>query len=491
MKKSIFLIATCFLLFFNINNNIAAKNLKANLSYARFFNPSKGPYIETYLSVFGNSIVYTKNDNNKFQGSINIIMLFKQNDTIVKISKYNLNSPEITDTLNTNFNFIDQQRFLLPNGKYDVEIQISDNNSTNKPFKTLVKIDIDFPDDKISISDIELVNSYTKTKEENILSKNGFDIVPFIFNFYHEQKDTLLFYSEIYNTDKYFGNNEKFLIRYYIESFETQKQISSFVKYKRATSNPINILFNKIHIKELPSGNYNLVVEVKDKKNNLITSKKTFFQRSNPKVQFDINDISALSTKNTFADEYNNIDTLKECVKTLIPIATGNEKNFIYRVMDKTDLSTIKQFFLNFWLKRNSTNPKMAWLKYLTQVNTVNESFRTLVKKGYETDRGRVYLQYGPPNSITKRHHEPSAYPYEIWHYYNIDGQSNRKFVFVANDLVTNDFFIIHSNVIGEISNYRWNILIHRRTGDAKDIDQENIINYWGNKSRQYYDFPE
>lgn len=490
MKKSLFIVASCLFFFLNINN-LSAQNLKANLSYAKFYNQASGPFIETYLSVYGNSVVYTKNKNNKFQGSINVIMIFKQNDSIVKISKYNLNSPEISDTINTNFNFIDQQRFLLPNGKYNFEIQISDNNSKNKPFKSLLEININFPEDKISISDIELVDSYTKTETENILSKNGFDIVPYIFSFYPEKKDTILFYSEIYNTDKYFGNDEKFLIRYYIESFETHKQISSFLKFKRASSKPINILFSKIHINELPSGNYNLTIEVKDKKNVLIQAKKIFFQRSNPKVQFNINDIAALSIENTFADEYNNIDTIIECVKSLIPIASGNEKIFIYKVMEKKDIEIIKRFFLNFWLTRNNENPQKAWLAYLYKVNSVSESFRTLIKKGYETDRGRVYLQYGPPNTITKRHHEPSAYPYEIWHYYNIDGQSNKKFVFVANDVITNDFFLLHSDVIGEISNYRWNILIHKRTGDGVDIDQEDVNEYWGNKSMQYYDFPE
>ena len=77
------------------------------------------------------------------------------------------------------------------------------------------------------------------------------------------------------------------------------------------------------------------------------------------------------------------------------------------------------------------------------------------MRKGYETDRGRIYLKYGPPNTITDRPNEPSAYPYQIWHCYALQ-RFNKKDSFLSSDLVSNDYVILHSTLQGEYFNNNW-----------------------------------
>ena len=113
-----------FLVFFFAISSMMAQNLNAYLSTASFNSPDDGPYFETYLSVNGNSIIYNKIENRKFQGSIEITMIFKKDEKIENFAKYELKSPEIADTSSVDFNFIDQQRFALPNGTYNFEIYI-------------------------------------------------------------------------------------------------------------------------------------------------------------------------------------------------------------------------------------------------------------------------------------------------------------------------------------------------------------------------------
>ena len=72
------------------------------------------------------------------------------------------------------------------------------------------------------------------------------------------------------------------------------------------------------------------------------------------------------------------------------------------------------------------------------------------------TDRGRVYLQYGPPNSRNKVDNYAASLPYEIWHYYKLENQTNKKFVFVNSDFATNEYRLEYSNVFGEVSNAEW-----------------------------------
>ena len=474
-----------------------AQNLSAYLSTASFNSPTEGPYFETYLSVVGNSIIFNKTENGKFQGSIEITMIFKKNDKIENFAKYELKSPEITDTTFVDFNFIDQQRFALTNGTYNFEIYIKDlNNKNSDSISTSKIINIQYPDNEISISGIELINSFKKSEEQNILTKSGYDVIPYISKFFPENRNSIIFYSEIYNSDKTFGDNEKYLISCYIESFENNKKIKKFINNKRADTKPVNIVFNEFNIASLPSGNYNLVVEARDKKNNLIAINKLFFQRSNPNIHFEINDITALNIENTFVKYYTAKDTLMEYIRSLNPISTEIEKSFALRQLINTDIKTMQQYFLNFWQSRDNIEPQAAWHKYFEKLVIVNSAFKTQIKKGYETDRGRVYLKYGEPNVISERHNEPSAYPYEIWHYYKLgDNQRNKKFVFYTEDIVTNDFVMIHSNAIGELSNYRWQILLHGRDYDPRLFDKNNFDatrepDAWGNKANDFYGIP-
>jgi GWxTD domain-containing protein len=151
----------------------------------------------------------------------------------------------------------------------------------------------------------------------------------------------------------------------------------------------------------------------------------------------------------------------------------------------------MQQFFYDFWVKRSPINPEKAWQDYRAEVIKVNREFSNQVKKGYATERGRVYLKYGPPNTISKSYNEPSAYPYEVWHYYKLDNQSNRKFVFYNPDLISNDFALLHSDAQGEPFNNQWQMLLYKRDTPSRSFDQEQRnVDSFGNKAGENFANP-
>ncbi|MCK7531387.1 MAG: GWxTD domain-containing protein [Marinilabiliales bacterium] len=136
-------------------------------------------------------------------------------------------------------------------------------------------------------------------------------------------------------------------------------------------------------------------------------------------------------------------------------------------------------------MKGTNSSLEREWLNYLSEVNKVNYAYSTPILKGYESDRGRVYLKYGPPNAISESYDEPATYPYEIWHYYVIkDGQRNKKFVFYSRDIVTNDFQLLHSDVTGELSNYRWQYVLYSRVDAGYNIEKGVSEDSWGGNSK-------
>ena len=83
-----------------------------------------------------------------------------------------------------------------------------------------------------------------------------------------------------------------------------------------------------------------------------------------------------------------------------------------------------------FWRKRDKT-PGTAFneveTEYYRRVDHASRNFGTLrLPDGFRTDRGRIYVLYGPPTS-TERSLDPEAGFQEVWVY----GHLNRKFTFV------------------------------------------------------------
>ena len=482
MKKYI---AAILLLIF-ISANAIAGNLKAYFTYCTFNSPENGPYIETYLSVVGESSNYVKTEKNTLQSKIEVTFIFKQGEEIKKFKKYNLLSPEITDSLMVKDNFMDQQRISLPNGKYEFEITIRDLNAEEAPFKSTQILAIDYPKNKINISDIELVESLQKTTTKSIITKSGYDILPYTSDFYPESFEKIAFYTEIYNTEKVLGKDESFLISYYIETFENKKVAGNYKSFSRETAKPVNILLKSFTIEKLPSGNYNLVVEARNKSNDLLVKKKIFFQRSNPKSTPLLKSGDYL---NSFVANMNKKE-LDGYIKSIEPISTNVEINFAENQLKGEVVELMREYFYNFWLTRNELDPEAEWNEYAKRVSTANKLFSTGIKKGFESDRGRVMLKYGKPNTRSEFLSEPNSYPYEIWHYYKIGGFNNKKFVFYSPDVVTNDYPLLHSDMPGFIKNPQWKVQLHKRTNQPVDMDTEQNSDHYGGRANDYFNNP-
>jgi len=471
------------------------KSLNSYISYATFNVPGEEstPYVETYITFDKGSLVYAKADNGQYNATVNVTVMFKQGESVKNFGKYSLSSPSEADSTNISGFFMDVQRYSLPNGTYTLEVNLEDgNNKNDKPFVAEDQLIMDFPE-KICFSSILGLESYSKAETDGNNTKNGFNLIPMIMPYYPETVNKLSFYAEIYNAKKQLGENEKYLLNKYICTFENNTILNNYFFSKIMTAKDIDVVINTLDITNLPTGNYYLVLEARDRNNEVIGLNRYFFQRSNPYYQIDNSLIAAINTDDVFSGKIQNLDTIREYIRTLSPISTMVEKEYAQELLKTDDIKTMQQYFYTFWSSRNKIDPHQAWLDYYSQVHRVNASFKSVTSKGYATDRGIVFLKYGAPDRIVQSYNEPGAYPYEIWHYYTLGSQRNKKFVFMTRDIVTNDFKLIHSDAIGEISNFRWTNEIYQRTyGTYNDygVDEAVNPNSYGDKARDYYELP-
>ena len=460
--------------------------LEAIFDYKKF-NTGESPYIETYLHIYSSTLHDNTDTNIKTKGVEILQYIEDENNKIVSHKKYKINEEKFDDYFN---DIIDLQRFALKNGTYDITIEITDLNNSNNIEKHTEKITISFSD-QLELSDIEFLDSYWKDEDNSELSKSGIAMIPMISNYFSPEFSKIAYYFEIYGIDKTIDTSEAFLLTQSIriaESGEIAGQFNKLKKYKSASIIPV---INSFNIESLPTGNYLLEIELINSKNELMISKNVPFQRTSFVNNIKIDRLNSVNISNTFAIRMPE-DSLKDFMQCLTPISSTLELNIIDNKIDDINDTLKRQFIYSFWYNRDPNEPEKAWEIYKRNVKKVNQLFSTKVRKGHQTDRGRIYLKYGAPNTVTDRANEPSAYPYQIWHYYKIGKFNNKRFIFYMPDLITNEYIILHSTLQGEYSNNKWQADLHKRNTPRGNIDsqEEGNFNHWGSNSNTFFNNP-
>lgn len=475
MKK---IVSVCLLVMMLIPFTSEAKKLKAYLSYYTFNTPEQEPYFETHISINGNSVLYKPTENKLFQGSIGITMIIKQGEKIVSAEKYNILSPLMKDTTEVKANYIDQKRYKLPNGNYSFELVIADNANPKNSETVKQDFEVNFEKNKIAVSDILLLESYSKAAKNSQFNRNGFEMLPFVNNFLPTSVSKFYFYAEIYNT-QLLAPNESFILTYYLQNANGQNKLENYSQSKKVLAKDVIILFNELDISILPSGNYYVIVELKNNNNEIIASKSNYFQRSNKALSGDLSTISGIAFDNSFAAKYNK-EQMIENIKCLAPISLQAESDYATTLLANDNEALMKQYLIYFWEKRNPGESAVKWSEYEAQVKIVNEKFGSSFTKGYSTDRGIIFLKYGAPNNIRYNDMDNQSYPYEIWQYFKIKTFSNRKFVFFSPDNIKNEMILLHSNLNGERYDPQWKYKILART--MKYDDDNTDADYYGKR---------
>ena len=485
--KLIFFIATLL-----IASSASASPL-AIFNYKIFYVPERGPVVETYFDISGQSVILIDNGDGILRGQVEITMIFKKGEEIVTFDKKVIESPEMT--ANNIVDFIDIERFVIPSGNYELEIHIVDLNDPKKDTQvTNIEIIVPPTPSGVFVSDIELVSAFKKTDEPGMYSKSGYDILPMVNdNELRAGMNEIVFYAEIYGaTPEAVG--DMFLARAYLADASNDEMVASTVINLRRNAGEVVPLISRLPISEVVAGSYNIVIDVISRENQTLATKKIEVSRSVPEKPLDLANLTDKEVSDSWVNKYDEKAILFEYFHSLRPISNKSELFVMDNSMKKfneVELIYLQRYFYGFWHSRAEEKSEEAWLEYKAKVDLVQKEFGTRNKRGYETDQGRIFLKYDSPNNIVDRANEPSSYPYIIWQYYKADNYNNVKFVFYDPSLLRQDYQLIHSeNIPGEITNYRWQMLLQQRDTPQKDVDRTSPDGQYGGRADDYFNNP-
>jgi len=102
------------------------------------------------------------------------------------------------------------------------------------------------------------------------------------------------------------------------------------------------------------------------------------------------------------------------------------------KIISKLDSNEKEKYIDAYWASKNpipesAENPIL--LEFNKRVEYVNEHF-SILGDGWRTDRGRIFIKYGPPNSVENKVNDREGYRLQIWNYPN-----GKQFIFIDRSL--------------------------------------------------------
>ncbi|MCC6864635.1 MAG: GWxTD domain-containing protein [Ignavibacteria bacterium] len=444
------LIPSLFLFFIFTNISFSQNNLSFDYDFSIFRDEGTKVFVELYYGFDPHDLIFIKSGNNfeatgKFQ--LDIINKLTSNTVVMKEFRVPVTLSD-TSGVSKNFHLTGQLNIVLDSGTYIIKLSAGDLNNEHKVYNSQEEVHLSsFPEKNVSISTIELGTKIIKsTDESNIFYKNTLEVTPNPSNLYGKNLSKLYYYIELYNlNNKELG--ESFSV---ITSLANQdgSEINNYKKtYDLKTESKVE--YGSIDISALKSNKYLFLVKLTDSKENEILRAYKYF--------FVYNSDSAVVQTNL--TEIENEYLLSEYSKMPEKQVDDEFNKAIYLMSDKQkdkyeslkNLDEKRMYMFKYWKGISSYINKKD---YFSRIDFANKNFKSDLREGWKTDRGRIYAIYGKYDEIERYPYEGSTRAYEIWTYNNIQG--GVIFVFVDNSTGLGDYTLVHSTAQNEINDEFW-----------------------------------
>jgi len=455
--KSTTIIIACALFLLICGRPAAADNtLKLPADYASFYLPSDDvSYVEFYYCLYRHQLGFVGSDKNdhRYAGILMTATVYDQDgNPLDSASTYFLSQAKDQAAQDrTDVRLFDYLPMKLAPGHYRVDLVAIDDVSKETGKTSLLVSVPDYSEPRLSSSDLELAYDIRDAEEgtdEGLnprLIKEERLIIPNPTGVYQPDIDSVMYvYSELYGLTPGEGQNGKFIVEYLVKDPQGNL-IHNFGQHQYDKPGESAVVVNVLDIHTLDPGQYHLILEAEDPASGQKTIASKRFSLHNPETGV----VAA---------------TTNDDVELMTDIAwfhlSEAEKMQIGQLNDAGKVNMIRQF----WRDKDddpSTPENPVYDEAVKRFAYANEHFSTSPEQnnGWRTDRGRIYITYGPYDEREEEVMGQKSYPYIIWTYHQLEGGC--IFVFV-NDFVAGavDYRLVHSTHPREKYDPKWQSIL-------------------------------
>ncbi len=418
-----------------------------DLDYASFRVDDNTNVVEVYLLIPRNLFKFVPVEGS-YKSSALVRVALAQNDTVVAMDEWTFNDQLADTTQEIGHQRIPEISVLqAPPGEYTIITLVADVTN-GKQYKYESNIILkDYSMQELDASDVHISAQISKTNQKNKFSKYfGYDMIPNASSIFGPSQPMIYGVCEVYNLDFSEGSGGSYQTQYSIQDIngETLKTLGWKTKPKPGNS---AVEINGINIVTLESGIYDFKIEVVDDQTgkNVVRTKRFYIMReTNPEKMRAIMEQAMLN-------EYDDED-LEKIFGPMKYLATELEK----KQFKKSDKEGKIRILSSFWKNRDtdvSTEVNEAKAEFERRLRYTNEHFFTARKEGWQSEMGRVLIVYGFPSEVERFPSSLETKPYQIWHYYEIEG--GVEFVFIDKSGF-GTMELVHSSARNELQDAQW-----------------------------------
>jgi GWxTD domain-containing protein len=459
-----------------------SQRLQLSVDYAQFRGDTSAAFVELYYSFSAGTLRLTKaEDNLSVAAILNVKVLELGTDSLIFEKRWKAQSAvRDTSTVERSRSLLGFLPMWLRPGKYTLRITgVDANDQANRDsleFPILLRL---FPSDSVSLSDLELCTSIKQTERSPSLSelleqyrrhggpisqkipvgnpnsffvKNTLEVIPNPSMLYSFASPIMYYYVELYNLKTRVEGGE---YSYTVKVLDAAGHEVIGRNHTKRRIHDSSVEVGTISLARLESGTYTLRFSLNDSMTQQhATSSKKFFVY-NPGITDSTAKTGGSIRGDYLSSEYALMDeeTIDKEFQVVRYIALGDEMK---RYESLTELNAKRKFMYEFWKRRDpdpTTLGNEVKKEYLGRVEHANLSFRGGLKDGWKTDRGRVYIVYGPPDEIERHPNEMDTKSYEIWYYHSIQGGVEFDFIDRSG---FSDYILVNSTHRNEIRDDNW-----------------------------------
>ena len=214
---------------------------------------------------------------------------------------------------------------------------------------------------------------------------------------------------------------------------------------------PVDVVLGAVEVGDLPTGEYTLHLAALNGSNTAVAEQSKRLFVINPDVAQPQRNVAIAEDDEILYSAMGEEELMQNLDHAKV-IANSRELQQIGGLGSDEER---RNFLVRFWRDRATATGTNARRDFYTRLATVNDQFRHAGRPGFKSDRGRVFLKYGPPAAIDKQSFNADSAPFERWTYDNIVGEGLATFIFVDR-YNAGDMELVHSTVTGEISRPDW-----------------------------------
>jgi GWxTD domain-containing protein len=334
---------------------------------------------------------------------------------------------------------LDQFGQILPPGRYQIDLKVMDSVS-GKIGRFMRQVDLPDITDSLSLSDLLLSTGITPDTTGGKFVKSGYRVEPSPGRvFGGEEHFALYSYAEIYRLGYSEEEERTYSVTYHVLG-QGDSLFGEYPPRVHTMPGPSAVEVQAVNVAGYPEGTYRLRLTVEDLWSQQVASAEqefTVVRRKPTPMEIPIPDYVK-----PYYDKIEYIGSPQD-IKLYESLSDVGKKEYLKK----------------FWARRDpdpDTPQNELLLEFASRMKSADDQFTSGFEKGSESDRGRIYIRYGPPDEIKRYPADIFFPPFIIWRYHR--GRA-AEFAF-SDDMSAGRYRLVYSSLPDHPSEPSWKKLI-------------------------------